>query len=388
MRLTAHYVICQVVYSEIDGDKVLAAAYSSELKAYGLTVGLKNYAAAYATGLLVARRLLARLGLADVYAGNADPDGSVVKSEHTNETNGRKRTYWVSEVAEERKPFRCLLDVGIRTTTTGARVFGAMKGAADGGLDIPHNEKRFPGYDRDSKEYDPESLKERIYGRHVADYMEMMQEEDPDTFEKYFSRYSAAGVEPDAMEDLYREVHEKIRANPKPRECVGREGGGGAAGCAGLRRCGAAGAGASSRGAQHAAACVRPRGCLPPPPTPPQSVLAPVIPSSRRPPVARPPTPPRPARSRKDRVQVRARVQAHQQAHHGGAQGRRRRQEGGAHCVAAGRAGRRRRARGGRRVSARFLLLRRVWEVGTRLRVRGHILEDSEGGHGPTHGPG
>lgn len=34
------------------------------------------------------------------------------------------------------------------------RVFGCMKGAADGGLDIPHNEKRFPGYDRDTKSYD------------------------------------------------------------------------------------------------------------------------------------------------------------------------------------------------------------------------------------------
>jgi large subunit ribosomal protein L5e len=214
VRLTAHYVICQVVYSEIDGDKVLAAAYSSELKKYGLTVGLKNYAAAYATGLLVARRLLTKLGMADLYKGNEDPDGSVVKTEWTNETNGRARTYWVAEVADERKPFRCLLDVGIRTTTTGARVFGAMKGAADGGLDIPHNEKRFPGYDRDSKEYDPESLKERIYGRHVADYMEMMQEEDPEAFEKNFSAYAEAGVEPDALEDLYREVHEKIRADP------------------------------------------------------------------------------------------------------------------------------------------------------------------------------
>lgn len=34
------------------------------------------------------------------------------------------------------------------------RVFGCMKGASDGGLDIPHNEKRFPGYDRDTKSYD------------------------------------------------------------------------------------------------------------------------------------------------------------------------------------------------------------------------------------------
>ena len=34
--------------------------------------------------------------------------------------------------------FRCYLDVGLMRTTTGARVFGAMKGTVDGGLNIPH----------------------------------------------------------------------------------------------------------------------------------------------------------------------------------------------------------------------------------------------------------
>lgn len=37
-------------------------------------------------------------------------------------------------------------------TTTGARIFGCLKGAADGGLYIPHNEKRFPGYKHDNKD--------------------------------------------------------------------------------------------------------------------------------------------------------------------------------------------------------------------------------------------
>ena len=36
------------------------------------------------------------------------------------------------------------------------QVFAALKGALDGGLDIPHNEKRFVGYDPDSKEFDAE----------------------------------------------------------------------------------------------------------------------------------------------------------------------------------------------------------------------------------------
>ena len=39
--------------------------------------------------------------------------------------------------------FRCYLDVGLARTTTGARIFGAMKGAVDGDLNIPHSVKRY-----------------------------------------------------------------------------------------------------------------------------------------------------------------------------------------------------------------------------------------------------
>ena len=45
----------------------------------------------------------------------------------------------------------------------------------DGGLDIPHSEKRFVGYDRDGKSLDAEMLHKFIYGGHVADYMNEMQ---------------------------------------------------------------------------------------------------------------------------------------------------------------------------------------------------------------------
>ena len=48
-----------------------------------------------------------------------------------------------------------------------------MKGALDGGLDIPHNEKRFVGYA--DKKLDPETLRKYIYGGHVAEYQETMQ---------------------------------------------------------------------------------------------------------------------------------------------------------------------------------------------------------------------
>ncbi|CAF4410778.1 unnamed protein product, partial [Rotaria magnacalcarata] len=45
-------------------------------------------------------------------------------------------------VVGEKRPFRCYLDVGLARTTTGAKVFGALKGAVDGGLDIPHRPLR------------------------------------------------------------------------------------------------------------------------------------------------------------------------------------------------------------------------------------------------------
>ena len=53
----------QIVTSEITGDKVFCAAYSHELRAYGIEHGLTNWAAAYCTGLLIARRVLKKLGM-------------------------------------------------------------------------------------------------------------------------------------------------------------------------------------------------------------------------------------------------------------------------------------------------------------------------------------
>lgn len=50
-------ITCQIAYARLEGDKIVAAAYSHELPKYGVKVGLTNYAAAYCTGLLLARRV-------------------------------------------------------------------------------------------------------------------------------------------------------------------------------------------------------------------------------------------------------------------------------------------------------------------------------------------
>lgn len=212
VRFTNKQVICQIAYALIDGDRILCQANSNELERYGLKVGLKNYAAAYCTGLLCARRLLQKVGLDDVYEGNTEVDGEVVSTEVG------KKTYFVDEVDEDKRPFRALLDVGCRATTTGCRIFGALKGAADGGLDIPHSNKRFPGYDRDAKEYDADTHRERIFGGHVGEYMEYLEEEDNTKFQSQFASYIENDIEADGLEELYESVHEAIREDPSPAE--------------------------------------------------------------------------------------------------------------------------------------------------------------------------
>jgi large subunit ribosomal protein L5e len=197
-RITNHDVICQVVQPKIIGDHTLCAAYARELPKYGVDVGLTNYAACYATGLLCARRLLTKLGMADTYEGCTEPDGEM----------------FMVEEEGDRRPFSCVLDVGLTRTTTGARVFGCLKGAVDGGLSIPHSEKRFPGYDGDGKELDAEVHKKYIFGGHVAEYMEQLEEEDPEKYQSQFAKYIEKELEADGLEELYTECHAKIRENP------------------------------------------------------------------------------------------------------------------------------------------------------------------------------
>ena len=202
MRFTNKDIICQIVTAELDGDKIFCVAYAHELKRYGIKHGLTNWAAAYATGLLLARRALSKLDLADAFTGVEEPDGEYKLTEAT-EVDG-----------EERRPFKCILDVGLARTSTGARVFGAMKGASDGGILIPHSENRFPGYDVETKELDAETLRKYIFGGHVAEYMETLADDDEERYKSQFHGYIEDEIEADGLEELYQAAHAAIREDP------------------------------------------------------------------------------------------------------------------------------------------------------------------------------
>jgi len=203
VRFTNKDIICQIAYARIEGDVIVCAAYSHELPRYGVKVGLTNYAAAYCTGLLLGRRILNKFNLDSVYQGQTEVTGE---------------QYQVESIDGQPGAFRCFLDVGLARTTTGARLFGALKGAVDAGLDIPHSVKRFPGYDSESKEFHADVHRKHIMGQHVADYMRLLQQDDDEAYKKQFAQFIKNGINPDLVEEMYKKAHAMIRDNPVKEE--------------------------------------------------------------------------------------------------------------------------------------------------------------------------
>lgn len=219
VRRTNRRIITSVMYTTMKGDMTMCTADSLELKGYGVSCGLTNYAAAYATGLLCARRLLKDKKLDTAFKGVEKADG---------------KFYSVAEGDNERRPFKAYLDVGLVRTTTGNRVFGAMKGACDGGLHIPHETRRFPGFrlekaevvtDKRGKKVEDQTAKakevfthdehrEHIFGIHVQEYYDLLKEQNAQRFKKQFSQWEKA-LKGKSFEDVYTAVHKAIRAKPE-----------------------------------------------------------------------------------------------------------------------------------------------------------------------------
>ena len=223
VRFTNRRVITSVVYSTIKGDMTVAMADSKELINHGIKCGHTNYAAAYATGLLLARRLLKDKSIDTQFKGQATPDG---------------KYYNIEDEGGERRPFKAYLDVGLVRTTTGNRVFGAMKGACDGGLNVPHSDHRFPGFRWEKPEvqvgkkkggaaveekekpkpvFTAEEHLEHIMGVHVQEYYDLLKKDNPAAFKKQFSKWEKA-LGGKSFESLYKAAHAGIRKDPSRKK--------------------------------------------------------------------------------------------------------------------------------------------------------------------------
>jgi len=198
VRFSNRDITCQIAYATIAGDKMVCSAYAHELSSYGLKVGQTNYSSAYCVGLLCALRSRSALGLEKTHSS----------AEMTNKALGAEST------DKELRPFTVVLDRGLKRTSTGSKVFAALKGAQDGNINLPHSEKRYVGYDSITKKYDQEVFKKYIYGGHVSEYLAEIKEEEPETLKTRFTKYVQHKIEPDHIEDILMKVHDAIREDP------------------------------------------------------------------------------------------------------------------------------------------------------------------------------
>jgi len=129
IRKSTKYIRAQLVLPGENGDTTVASAVSKELAEYGYKAGTSNTPAAYLTGLLLGCR--------------------AKKAGYSN----------------------AILDIGLQSASKGARVFAAVKGALDAGLEIPHEAAALPG-------------NERIRGEHIASYSKTKAKDLPREFEE------------------------------------------------------------------------------------------------------------------------------------------------------------------------------------------------------------
>ena len=152
VRVSNANVIVQVINVAKDGDVTVASAHSKELNKLGWKAGNKNTSAVYLTAYLCGKKAVA-----------AGVDYAVA-------------------------------DIGLKSPIKGAKVFAAVKGAADAGLNVPYGESIIPSEDR-------------INGEHIAEYAESL---DEDELKAKFSQYLAKGLQPTDLPKHFEEIKNKI----------------------------------------------------------------------------------------------------------------------------------------------------------------------------------
>ncbi|BFI73340.1 50S ribosomal protein L18 [Nanoarchaeota archaeon] len=90
-----------------------------------------------------------------------------------------------------------ILDIGRYSSTKGNSLYAVLKGVIDAGLNIPYNEEILPD-------------ENRIKGEHIKNYALLLKENDPEKYNKQFSRYLKSGLEPEKIVEHFEEVKNKI----------------------------------------------------------------------------------------------------------------------------------------------------------------------------------
>jgi large subunit ribosomal protein L18 len=153
-RFSAKNVSIQIIISKVSGDVVIAAAHSSELKKkYGWKAPTGNIPAAYLTGLICGFR------------------------------------------AKNKTVKNAILDIGLVNPSKGSKVFAALSGVIDAGIDIPHDEKKI--------------IKGRLEGKHIAAYGSSL-ESDSDAYSTRFAKYLEQKLFPQDLPEHFSKIKSDI----------------------------------------------------------------------------------------------------------------------------------------------------------------------------------
>lgn len=152
-RSSGKNIAVQIIVAKPQGDQVLAAAHSRELKKYGWKEPAGNVPAAYLTGLLCGLKAKAK---------------------------------GVTEA---------VLDIGLVAPTKGAKVFAALGGVLDAGVAVPHDEAKI--------------VKERSEGKHIAEYGKSLGS-DSEVYSAKFSEYLKQKLVPEKLPERFAKVKDDI----------------------------------------------------------------------------------------------------------------------------------------------------------------------------------
>jgi large subunit ribosomal protein L18 len=158
VRLTLKHTILQIAEAEAVGDKIIVSAHSRELaKKYGWLGSGGNVPTAYLTGFLCGFKAL---------------------------TQGIEKVF---------------LDIGLHIPSKGARIFAALKGVLDTGVEVPHSEDILPD-------------ENRISGKHIADYGSQLSS-DGEVYQQKFSKYLSKKLRPEELSEHFSAVKDKITSS-------------------------------------------------------------------------------------------------------------------------------------------------------------------------------
>ena len=151
IRASNKNVYLQLIEFDKKGDKVIGSVCSKELKKFGW-LPKANTPTAYLSGLLITKKIP--------------------------------------------KNIEAILDIGMATPTKGRILFAAAIGAKDGGLKIKIDSEMVPW--------------DRIVGKHIATYAQILQQQNPEKFNKLFSDYIKNNIDIINLDKKFEEIKNKI----------------------------------------------------------------------------------------------------------------------------------------------------------------------------------